>query len=533
MRGSFRHRWRWWRGKAHAEEQRFVSSPLIAHGLVTARGAMQLPLALLCLLIGFAGPIGAAARPDVLVVICDQWSPRYVSWDDAQVRTPHLSQIAREGMIFDACYTNSPICMPARVSLITGWHPHNHGLWGNANQYHLSPAMAPMFRDIQAAGYSTAQIGKLHWLAGADWRREFASMEEYHRAMGLDTVLSISGPPDSEAGRDPYCQFLQKRGLLADVSRDQLRRLRESEYEPRASPVNPEDYHDTFVTRLATDFIREQPREKPLCLVVSLHSPHPPLDAPGKFATMFDPAKITLPENVPVKFNYDRREVTPAEVRGMVANYLGKMALADECIGQLVEAMKTRGTWEETLFVFTSDHGEMMGAHGALSKGRFWEEAARVPLVLRWPGRVRPGRTSALAQLFDVYPTIVEALGGAVSPGRFARSLLPVATGQRASVRDFAVSEIGMKAPLGIMIRNPRYKWWTTDEKEYLFDLQADPWEANNLAGAAEHREPLGLMRGLALHHFRTSQVNFAEGSKSKVTRAREAAEKEAQPKQP
>src|SRR5262245_5987935 len=96
-----------------------------------------------------------SAKPDVLVILTDQWSPRYVSWDNPQVRTPHLDRIAREGMIFDACYTTSPVCMPARVSLITGLYPHNHGhaLWGNATGYYAPPDAAPMFRDIQRAGY--------------------------------------------------------------------------------------------------------------------------------------------------------------------------------------------------------------------------------------------------------------------------------------------------------------------------------------------------------------------------------------------
>ena len=103
-------------------------------------------------------------QPDVLVIIADQWSPRYVSWDNKEVRTPHLDRIAREGMIFDACYTTSPVCMPARVSLLTGLYPHNggHALWGNAQAYFPSTEDAPMFRDIQRTGLTTAQIGKTH-----------------------------------------------------------------------------------------------------------------------------------------------------------------------------------------------------------------------------------------------------------------------------------------------------------------------------------------------------------------------------------
>ncbi|HEX4150568.1 MAG TPA: sulfatase-like hydrolase/transferase, partial [Pirellulales bacterium] len=309
----------------------------------------------------------AAAKHDVLVVLCDQWSPRFLSWDNPQVRTPHLDTIAGEGMIFDACYTTSPVCMPARVSLITGLYPHNagHELWGNSQSYHAPAESATMFQDIQQAGYTTAQIGKLHWHSGTDWKKEFNTLGEYYRALGLDYVLDVSGPPSSIAEKNPYTERLKQLGLLKALTTDMHERFLVWEYEPRASVVKPENYHDRFVTDKAVEFIRQQGADKPLCLVVSLHSPHPPLDAPGDFATMFDPQKLRLPGNVPESFTRDKRELEPAEVRRMLANYLGKIALADDCLGSLVDALKQRGTWDDALFIMTADHGEMMGSHGA------------------------------------------------------------------------------------------------------------------------------------------------------------------------
>jgi arylsulfatase A-like enzyme len=481
---------------------------------------------LLALLNARAAPLVAAERqPDVLVVLCDQWSPRFVSWDNPQVRMPNLAGMAREGMVFDACYTPSPICMPARVSLITGLYPHNqgHALWGNATSYRVAPEAAPMFRDIQRAGYTTAQIGKLHWTAGPAWKEEFKTAENYYRALGLDFVVDVSGPPDSPRDNSPYAQHLQKLGLLDAVAADLHQRYVEWEFAPRASVVPVAEYHDSFVTHAAVDFIRQQPKTKPLCLVVSLHSPHPPLDAPGEFATMFDPPSLTLPANVPMSVKREGRVLDQAELRKILANYLGKIALVDRCVGLLVEAMKERGTWDEALAIFTADHGEMMGAHSAFTKGRFYEESARVPLVVRWPGHVKAGRTPALAQMCDVYPTIVEAIGGEVTPGRFARSLLPVATGKVESVRDLAISEIGTAPPLRMMAREARYKWWTEDEREFLFDLESDPLEQQNLADVPEHRETLNRLRERMLTYLRSTQVNLAEGYKPKVQRLREA----------
>ncbi len=164
-----------------------------------------------------------------------------------------------------------------------------------------------------------------------------------------------------------------------------------------------------------------------------------------------------------------------------------------------------------------------MGAHGYMTKGRFYEESARVPLVLRWPGHIHAGRTKALAQMFDVYPTIVEALGGTLSPWRFARSQLPVAMGRKASVRDLAVSEIGTGwRTLNVMARDTHYKWWAEQEKEFLFDMQSDPLEMHNLINDPAHAADAQHLREAMLTFLRSTQMNLSEGYKSKVKRMKE-----------
>lgn len=383
-----------------------------------------------------------------------------------------------------------------------------------------------MFLDIQRAGWTTAQIGKTHWSAGPAWQERFKNSGAFFKALGLDHVTDISGPPDSTKGRDAYSQHLRDIGQLEAVANDLHARYVKGEFEPRSSAVKPEDYHDVFTTGLAVDVIRTQPKDKPLCLVVSLHSPHPPLDAPGHYATMFDPEKLTLPPTVPPKYLRDGHALDHAETKRMLANYLGKLALVDDCVARLVEALKARGTWDSALVAITSDHGEMMGAHGYLTKGRFYEESARVPLVLRWPGKVKAGRSKAPVQMMDVYPTLVEAIGGELTPGRFAKSLLPIAKGEKDRIRPIAISEIGDKAPLRMMARDERFKYWADEDREYLFDLENDPLEQTDLSAAPEHRETLNLMREKLLTHLRSSQTNLSAGYKPKVQRLREAAAK-------
>lgn len=483
----------------------------------------------------FCGHSSAAEKPDVLILLTDQWSPRYLSWDNPEVRTPHLDQIAKEGMIFDACYVTSPVCMPARVSLITGLYPHNagHSLWGNGNDYCIPVEEAPMYRDIQRAGLTTAHIGKTHWTSGPAWQEQFKNSGAFFKALGIDHIADISGPPDSNRGRGLYTEHLRQRGILDAVAGDLHARYLSGEFAPSPSKAPVEDYHDVFTTGLAVDIIRQQPKDKPLCLVVSLHSPHPPLDAPGDYATMFDPEKLTLPANVPARYLREGRALNHERTKLMLANYLGKIALVDDCLARLVEAMRARGTWESAFFAFTADHGEMMGAHGYLTKGRFYEESVRVPLVLRWPGQVKTGRSKAPVQMMDIYPTIVEAAGGELTPNRFAKSLLPIARGERARIRPIAISEIGNSAPLRIMARDERYKYWADEEEEFLFDLETDPLEQSNLAESSGHETTLHLMRQKLLTHLRSTQVNLAAGSKSKVQRLREAEAKKTEQSAP
>lgn len=466
-----------------------------------------------------------ARKPDVLVILVDQWSPRYLSWENPQVRTPHLDKIAAEGMVFDRCYTTSPVCMPARVSLLTGLYPHNggHGMWSNALNYHASVEEATMFRDIQSVGYITAQIGKTHWTSGPSVREAFPKIEDYHRALGLDYVFDVSGPVDSVTEHNPYAEYLRKLGLLEQVAEDMHERYVKWEFQPKASLVPPEHYHDVFVSREAADFVGKQPADKPLCVVLSLHSPHAPLDAPGEYATMYEAGKLTVPPNVPETFRREMRTIGHPETREMLANYLGKISLADDCIGRVVTAFQKRGTWDHTVVCFTADHGEMMGAQGLLAKGRMYEESARVPLVVRCPGKVKAGHTKAPVQMFDVYPTIVEAIGGTVSPRRQAVSLLPVASGKAQEVRKLAISEIGKQAPLNMMATDGRWKWWVDEKGEYLFDLDADPFEMTTLAADPAHLTRLNQMREGMLLHLRSTQTNLSEGYKSKVQRLREA----------
>ena len=274
------------------------------------------------------------------------------------------------------------------------------------------------------------------------------------------------------------------------------------------------------MAKTAIDFLDSQPVDQPYCLVVSFPGPHSPLDAPGEYSRLVPPESIELPPNVPAKYGYLGTKHDPDSVRRLRANYYGKMALIDDNVGKIIEILKKRGTWDDTLVVFSSDHGEMIGAHGRMGKGSFHEESARIPLLIRWPGRIEPGgRTPALAQLFDIYPTIVDAIGGELSPGHFAKSMLPVATGAVKSVRDAVFSEIGSRPPLNYMVRISHYVWWVRRRKEALYDLETDPYQMQNLIDSPQHRNVLDEIRARHLRYFMETQTNLSANYVPRLTR--------------
>lgn len=463
-------------------------------------------------------------RPDVLLILADQWNPRCGGFaGDRAAPTAHLDRLAADGIVFENHYTPCPVCMPARCSLLTGLYPHNTALWGNNNDYTLPPESGTMFQDLRRAGYTTAQIGKLHWNSGRGWRRNFDSLDNYYRALGLDHCEELPSPFSTPEGHGPYQDRLRQLGLLDAYCRDMAERVEKGQYLARPSVVLPEDHNDSFVADRAIEFLRNQPADKPYCLVTSFFGPHPPIDAPGRYATLVAPETLELPPNVPERFNYHDAKFDHAELRRVRANYFGKMALIDDNIGRLIETLRRRGTWDNTLVIFSADHGEMLGAHGTFSKGRFYEESGRVPLLMRWPGRIPSGRRAkALSNLIDLYATIVEAAGGKVSPDRFTRSLLGVAAGTADSARDTVFAEIGHQRYLNYLVRTPQFAWWQHNGRQSLFDMDNDPYQVRNLIDSPEHRDALAEIRQRHLEYFQTTQVNLSAGYKNMMERMTE-----------
>lgn len=376
-----------------------------------ATGAMALPIR-----VPSAMPDSKQKNPDIIIFMPDQWNPRFTGYAGAQVQTPNLDRMAGEGMVFESCYTPCPVCMPARCCFTSGLYPHNQALWGNG-PYNQMPEDNRLFLDLKASGYYTAQIGKIHRYSGNSWRQRSPakSFKEYMELCGIDYYEKTITPATIRHASGQYRARLKRLGIFDEYVADIKDRMLVNQYMVRPAVVEPKDHPDAYVAERTIEFIKQHPVDQPLFLMVTFPSPHTPLDACGKYEKMYDPKVLKLLPNVK-DFSRDGTDYTSGEVKKMYGSYFDKITMIDDLIGEIIDALRKRGTWDNTLAFFTSDHGEMIGSQGRVSKGVFYEESGRVPMVVRWPGHIPGDRKSdALVQTMDIYPTAIEAVGGKLS----------------------------------------------------------------------------------------------------------------------
>lgn len=471
-----------------------------------------------------AAPLqGDSSRPDILLIMTDQFNPRCMGCaGDPVIKTPHLDRLAREGALFENCYTNSPVCMPARISLVTGQYPHEHGWWMNFVDRFPADRVT-LFGDLDRTGYLTSKTGKFHYFTNTDLE-DFRDQADYYHAMGLKWADELPGWYASPFHVSAYSDYLVRRGLLDIHLDDALARFLAGQSVPKPSPLTVEDHLDSFVARRSIDFLKSAPKDRPYFHFVSFPGPHTPVDAVGPYAEMYDPASIPMPPNIPAVAREGKNRFTEKETRKIRALYYGKISLIDDRIGQILKTLEERGTLNKTLIIFTADHGDMMGAHGRFGKVVFYEESARIPLLARWPGHIRPGlRTPVLTTLHDVYAAVVDAADGQMAETAHGKSWLPVCRGDGDTLHEAVFSEVGPGNVQNTMVRAGEYKYWKWGGRESLFHLGDDPYEQDNLV---ERKDPavqrvLREMRQRLARFLPEKPRNVTRGYKPLFTRIR------------
>ncbi|MGI5819788.1 MAG: sulfatase [Armatimonadota bacterium] len=456
-----------------------------------------------------------AERPDILIIMPDQMRADCMGCaGNDLIETPNLDRLAESGVRFSRCSSSSPVCMPARYSFVSGTYPHSHGMWSNAGCQ--DPFDETIFHRLRDAGYFTAHIGKSHFYQQGDM--DARDWEPYMRARGYDHVHETAGPWANTRMRSYMTDHWQERGGLWDAYREDYRRRREHDGPavwPSPHPVD--EYQDSYVGRVARDFVSEYDRDEPMCMFVGFPGPHEPWDAPGEYAEMYDPEEMTdpiPPSEAPEWLSPAAREhhallhsapTDPADARRMAANYYGKITLIDRWIGEILHAQQTRRSLDETIVIVWSDHGEMLGDHGRVHKSVFFRSAVQVPLIVRWPGMGAGVVRDELCSQIDLFPTLLDGLGVEPSQRAMGRSLMSALRDEPAPGDQEALGEIDRYS----MIQTPRYKYVVDDRGDgvQLFDTEEDPDETVNLCGREEMAGVEAEMRDRLLRFWARTQA--------------------------
>jgi uncharacterized sulfatase len=467
-----------------------------------------------------------ADRPNILLITSDQQHWHTLGLLNAEVKTPNLDRLAREGTLFQRAYCPNPTCSPTRSSIITGLYPSQHGCWSLGTK--LSEDVHTVGEDFTAAGYRTALIGKAHFqpLRGTD---EYPSLEAYPTLQDLEFWRKFDEPfygfeqvelarnhaDEAHVGQH-YALWLEEKGC--HNWRDYFRPPTGNNNTQKHKWLIPEEYHyDTWIADRTMARLEEyQKNDENFFLWASFFDPHPPYLVPEPWDTMYDPDDLIVPgvtpgehERNPPHFkltqqkepNYGAWEEPEGkamhgfhshlhntkELAKDIAIYYGMISLMDKYIGQILDKLRSLGLERNTLVVFTSDHGHFFGQHGLIAKGPFhYEDMIRVPFIARYPGKIPAGKQSdALQSLVDLAPSFLSVAGLPIPRTMTGLNQKPAWTGQRRSVRDHVLVE-NHHQPTSIHIKtwvDERYKLTVYYDRNYgeLFDLQIDPNEVNNL----------------------------------------------------
>ena len=425
------------------------------------------------------------AKPNILFVIADQLAWRHLPFHGHPlVKTPNLSRLAAEGVVFDNCYSASPLCAPARATMMNGLLPSRTGVYDNAAEF---PSSIPTFAHyLRLAGYKTCLSGKMH----------FVGPDQLH---GLEERLTTDIYP-ADFGWTPDWRRKQERI-------DWWYHNMTSVLQPGIAEITNQLEFDDEVAFLAVRKIFDYARfenDKPFCLMASFTHPHDPYAARAKYWNQYDDAEIGLPRIPALPRDgldpHSRRlydvsamadyTVTEADIRAARHGYYANISYVDDLLGQLIGALEATGKLDDTVIVFTSDHGDFLGERGLWYKMSFLEPSAHVPLLIWSPKRFAARRVSEPVTLADLLPTLTAiGNGGAITLSRSVdgRSLYPLLLGARDDAEGTAWGEYlaeGAIAPM-YMLRRGQWKFiHTPSDPDQLFNLGDDPDELVNLAAS-------------------------------------------------
>lgn len=486
-------------------------------------------------------PSPEGEKPNVLIIFSDQFRLDCLGANGNRIiKTPNLDRLASGAANFTNAYVQAAVCVPSRISYLTVRYPHSHK--NRVNYTPCDPREVMIQRILSANGYKTGSVGKLHF---------YPPMGEHARSTGFDQVFLDDGVQST----DPYSDYVRWRGVhdpTPDLSPDAPAKDIRSGKNPYRAAV-PYEFTPTFWTGMQTlELLREfRGSQRPFFLFSSFFKPHSPYVVSSPYDTMYDGIEIPLPKALtvedihklplPVQKQIGRSpayDIEHARLQWIYRSYYAAVSMVDHAVGLVLDELERSGKAENTIIVFATDHGDQLGEHGMVGKNVLFEASVHVPMMVRFPNRVAPGKYSQMIEAVDVLPTLLDLCGLPVPENVQGRSFATLITGNpdRYAPREtvfceniipevFAppnrkgtkvyhpfvpgLGEDGILYPDAKMVRTKRWKlnYYPSCDGE-LYDLENDPGETRNLWTDPSCAEVVRTLKSAILDWLITADQN-------------------------
>lgn len=435
-------------------------------------------------------------QPNILILHLDQLRQDCLGcYGNPDVHTPNIDALAQDSVTYQNHYTVYPICTPSRYSFFSSLYVHQHGAWDN---HSTLPNGYPTFpKQLQKSGYYTSAVGKMH-------------MTPTYQNIGF-SEMQLAEQNGIGRFEDDYHRFLMEHGKIdrfdlhhqSDLFRQSPTSHLYDMCQCSESDLDLEFYSSEWITQNALSQIDAWDPKQPELLMIGYINPHHPFDPPAPYSTMYNPDTLHLLPGYldqPIPFDtqangtpVDYSTITESEMRSIMAAYYGMITEIDDGIGSIIQKLKEKGLYDNTIIVFTSDHGEYLGYHHMILKcNHLYDPLAKIPLLIKYPQQQFCGNIDpSLSENIDVAVTILDACNQPVPASMQGISLL------RKKRRNYVFSEgqygTEQSPNIGYMFRSDSYKLLVRGsfKNAVLYDLKKDPYEQHNVAHLSEYQEIL------------------------------------------